>query len=83
MGFLFAMTLPGLVIALILVVALDRILLRVRGKGINGGTSTSAGVSRVGFDQVASCFYAGKQVEIVEREGQQQRRPIDGDGAAK
>lgn len=75
MGFLFAMTFPALVLALLAVVTVDRILVRRRGRGIGGSSTSSAGPSmgQVGFDQVAACFYAGKRVELEERQAQEQR----------
>lgn len=75
MAFLFAMTVPALVLLLLVVVTIDRVMLHTRGHGIRGSATGSAGpsVSQVGFDNIAACFYAGKQVELDQRMAQAQR----------
>ena len=69
------MTFPALVLLLLVVVTIDRLMLHTRGRGIRGSATGSAGpsVSQVGFDNIAACFYTGKQVELEQRIAQEQR----------
>jgi hypothetical protein len=83
MAIFWAMSLPGLVCALVALAVLDQLALRVRrvsrlpwrGRGREGQ------ISATGFEQLHAQFSAGKQHELRERGTALMLRDEEGDGA--
>lgn len=75
----FAMTLPGLVVALILVGFADRLWQRHRAR--LGRPESHARVSAAGFDLFQAHFSAGKQHELEQRRSELLLRDEDETGA--
>jgi hypothetical protein len=65
-GVLFAMTLPGLVILLVIAAALERFG-RWFGRSWLPWRRSRAPISAAGFDELTACFYAGKRIELEQR----------------
>jgi len=63
---LFAMTLPGLVVLLVALAALERFG-RWFGRSWLPWRRGRAPVSATGFDELTACFYAGKRIELEQR----------------
>lgn len=71
-GFLFAMSLPALVVLLIALAFIERF---VRGR--RGG----APIAAVGFEELGANFEGGKRDELEHRKEERQRRDEEGDAA--
>ncbi len=69
MGLVFALTLPGLVVLLLLVAFVDQALLRLRGRGIVPWRRDTP-VSSTGFDLLHAALSPGKQHELDQRSSQ-------------
>jgi len=80
MGFVFAMTLPGLVLLLLAVAAVDQLLLRTRGRGIVPGRGDTP-VSSTGFDLLHAALSPGKADELAQRHAEELVRDEEDDGA--
>ena len=80
MGLVFAMTLPGLVLALLAVAGLDQLLLRVRGRGIVPWRR-DAQVSSTGFDLLHAALSPGKADELAQRQTVELVRADEAEGA--
>ena len=80
MGLVFAMTLPGLVLALLAVAGLDQLLLRVRGRGIVPWRR-DAQVSSTGFDLLHAALSPGKADELAQRQTEELVRADEAEGA--
>ena len=80
MGLVFAMTLPGLVLALLAVAGLDQLLLRVRGRGIVPWRR-DAQVSSTGFDLLHAALSPGKADELAQRQTEELVREEEAEGA--
>lgn len=78
-----AMSLPGLVCALVLVAFLDQLALRAgRAKWVPWrGTGREGQISATGFEQLHAQFAAGKQHELEQRKTTLMLRDEEGDGA--
>src|SRR4029079_13437282 len=66
MGLLVALTLPGLVLALLGVAAVDQVLLRLRGHGLVPWRRDTQ-VSSTGFDLLHAALSPGKADELAQR----------------
>ena len=82
MGFVFAMTLPGLVLLLLAVAAVDQLLLRTRGRGIVPRRDNTP-VSSTGFDLLHAALSPGKADELAQRQTEEFVRDEDDDGAPR
>ena len=80
MSLVFAMTLPGLVVLLILVAAIDQLLLRLRRRGLISWRQHSQ-VSSTGFELLQVAFSPGKQHELDQRRTQLLLRDEADEGA--
>ena len=80
MGFVFAMTLPGLVLLLLAVAAADQVALRVRGHGLVPWRRDTQ-VSSTGFDLLHAALSPGKADELAQRHTEELVRDEDHDGA--
>ena len=80
MGLVFAMTLPGLVLALLAVAGLDQLLLRLRGRGIVPWRR-DAQVSSTGFDLLHAALSPGKADELAQRQTEELVREDEAEGA--
>jgi len=80
MGYVFAMTLPGLVLLLLAVAAVDQLLLRARGRGIVPRRSNTP-VSSTGFDLLHAALSPGKSDELAQRQTEELVRDEEDDGA--
>ena len=80
MGLVFAMTLPGLVLALLAVAGLDQLLLRVRGRGIVPWRR-DAQVSSTGFDLLHAALSPGKADELAQRQTEELVRADEAESA--
>jgi hypothetical protein len=80
MGFVFAMTLPGLVLLLLALAAVDQLLLRTRGRGIVPWRRDSQ-VSSTGFDLLHAALSPGKADELAQRRTEELVRDDEDDGA--
>ncbi|HEY0498133.1 MAG TPA: DUF6191 domain-containing protein [Kutzneria sp.] len=83
MGLLWAMSLPGLVLLLVALAALERLGLWAgraswlpwrRGRG-------GPPVSAAGFDEIGAAFYGSKRMELEHRQSQSMLREEEADGA--
>ncbi|WP_018683759.1 DUF6191 domain-containing protein [Actinokineospora enzanensis] len=74
MGVLWAMSLPGLVVGLIVFAAIERFGPRRRSRA---GTPMSA----AGFDELGAMFYGSKREEIEYRQSSLMHRDDEEDGA--
>jgi hypothetical protein len=66
MAMLFMLTLPGLVVLLVAVAALERFG-RWCGRDWLPWRRGRPPVSATGFDELTACFYAGKRIELEQR----------------
>lgn len=80
MGVAVALTLPGLVLALLAVAAADQLLLRLRDRGVVPWRRDSQ-VSSTGFELLHASLSPGKADELAERQKQELVRDEDDDGA--
>lgn len=80
MGVVVALTLPGLVLALLAVAAVDQLALRLRGRGLVRWRPDSQ-VSSTGFELLHASLSPGKADELAERQTQELVRDEDDDGA--
>ena len=80
MGLAFAMTLPGLVLLLLAVAAVDQLLLRTRGRGIVPRRDNTP-VSSTGFDLLHAALSPGKADELAQRQTVELVRDDEDDGA--
>ena len=69
MGFVFAMSIPGLVVALVVLAALERFgLWAGRRSWLPGrGDRTRESLSGTGIEELGAFFYAGKRAELEHR----------------
>ncbi|WP_199442179.1 DUF6191 domain-containing protein [Umezawaea beigongshangensis] len=85
MGWLFAVSLPGLVCLLVVLAALERIGLWVRRRSWlpwrRDSTGASTPISAIGFEELGAALYAGKRDELEHRESERRRRDDADDGA--
>lgn len=77
MGLLFAMTIPGLAVALFVLAVVDRVLHR-RGRRLVGG---DRGAGSTGIDELTALMYAGKRAELDQRATATLLREDVGEGA--
>jgi hypothetical protein len=66
MGVAVALTLPGLVLVLLVVAAIDQLLLRIRGRGLMSWRE-DAQVSSTGFEMLHATLSPGKADELAQR----------------
>jgi hypothetical protein len=71
LGFLFAMSLPALVVALFVLAVVERFARRKKGTPI----------AAAGFGELGATFEAGKRDELEYRKEERQLRDDEGDGA--
>jgi hypothetical protein len=74
MGLLFALTLPGLVVLLVALAALERFGLWI-GRSWLPWRRNRPTISATGFDELTACFYAGKRLELEQRRSELVLRP--------
>jgi hypothetical protein len=79
-GFLLALTLPGLVLALLAVAAVDQMMLRLHGRGLVPWRRDSQ-VSSTGFDLLHAALSPGKADELAERRHHELVRDEEAEGA--
>jgi uncharacterized protein DUF6191 len=79
-GFVFAMTLPGLVLLLLAVAAVDQLLLRALGRGVVPWRRDTQ-VSATGFDLLHAALSPGKADELAQRRTEDLVRDDEEDGA--
>jgi Family of unknown function (DUF6191) len=79
-GFVLALTLPGLVLALLAVAAVDQAMLRLHGRGLVPWRRDSQ-VSSTGFDLLHATLSPGKADELAQRRHQELVRDAEADGA--
>jgi hypothetical protein len=79
-GLLFAMTLPGVVVLLLLVAVVEHLAAR-RGRPGPVTRRRRHGLSASGLDAFSAVLVPGKADELAERAVQEQLRDDDGDGA--
>ena len=75
MGVVFAMTLPGLVILLVLLAGIERM-----SRGVGSGRRDHA-TAAAGFDVLGTAFDPGTKHRVEEQESEAQRRDDVQDGA--
>ena len=80
MGLLVALTLPGLVLALLGVAAVDQLMLRLRGHGVVRWRRDSQ-VSSTGFDLLHAALSPGKADELAQRHSEELVRDDEAEGA--
>jgi hypothetical protein len=80
MGVLVALTLPGVVLALLAVAAADQVLLRVRGRGL-APWRREAPVSATGFELLHAALAPGKADELAQRHTEQLVRDEEDEAA--
>ncbi|HEY0638948.1 MAG TPA: DUF6191 domain-containing protein [Pseudonocardiaceae bacterium] len=80
MGLLFALTLPGLVVLLIALAAVERFG-RWAGRGRLPWLRRADGASATGFDELTAVMYAGKRLELEQRRTEVVLRDARYDGA--
>ena len=80
MGLIVALTLPGLVLALLAVAALDQVLLRVRHRGLVSWRR-DAQVTSTGFELLHASLSPGKADELAQRRTTELVRDEDEEGA--
>jgi hypothetical protein len=79
MGTLFAMTLPALVIALVVIGVID--LLRTRRRQLDGETSAAPSTAAAGFDALGVLFTPGHRHKLEHDAFLEVDRDDDGDNA--
>ena len=79
-GLLVALTLPGLVLMLLALAAVDLTLLRLRGRGVVPWRRDRQ-VSSTGFDLLHAALSPGKQAELDQRRTVELVRDDEDDGA--
>jgi hypothetical protein len=79
-GYVFAMTLPGLVLLLLALAAVDQLLLRTRGRGVVPWRRDTQ-VSATGFDLLHAALSPGKADELAQRRTEELVRDEEEDGA--
>jgi hypothetical protein len=79
-GLLFALTLPGLVVALVVLAVVERLASRAGRRSPLTGR-TRPGLSAVGLDALSVAVSPGRAVAVEQREVQEQLRDDDGEGA--
>ncbi len=77
---MFAMTLPGLVLLLLALAAVDQLLLRARGRGVVPWRRDSQ-VSSTGFDLLHAALSPGKADQLAQRRTEELVRDDEEDGA--
>jgi hypothetical protein len=80
MGTLFALTIPGLVVGLIVVAAIDQVLYRLGRKGLLPWRH-SGRASAAGMDPLSAVLTPGKQHELDQKHQQALMREDEGDAA--
>jgi hypothetical protein len=79
-GVLIALTLPGLVLALLGVAAVDQLMLRLRGHGLVRWRRDTQ-VSSTGFDLLHAALAPGKADELAQRRTEELVRDDEAEGA--
>ena len=79
-GVLIALTLPGLVLALLAVAAVDQLMLRLRGHGLVRWRRDTQ-VSSTGFDLLHAVLSPGKADELAQRRTEELVRDDEAEGA--
>jgi hypothetical protein len=79
-GFVLALTLPGLVLLLLAVAAVDQVMLRLYGRGVVRWRRDTQ-VSSTGFDLLHAALSPGKADELAQRRHQELVRDEDAEGA--
>jgi hypothetical protein len=80
MGVLVALTLPGLVLALLGLAAVDQLMLRLRGRGLVPWRRDTQ-VSSTGFDLLHAALSPGKADELAQRHSEELVRDDEAEGA--
>ena len=80
MGALVALTLPGLVLGLLAVAAIDQLMLRLRGRGLLRWRRDTQ-VSSTGFDLLHAALSPGKADELAQRHSEELVRDDEAEGA--
>ena len=80
MGFVLALTLPGLVLLLLAVAAVDQVMLRLNGRGLVRWRRDTQ-VSSTGFDLLHAALSPGKANELAHRRHQELARDEEAEGA--
>ena len=80
MGVLIALTLPGLVLALLAVAAVDQLMLRLRGHGLVPWRRDTQ-VSSTGFDLLHAALSPGKADELDQLRTEELVRDDEAEGA--
>lgn len=84
MAFLWAMTIPGLVCALVLLAALERFGSWLGGRSrLPWRRGSGRPLSATGLDEVTALFYATKHHELAQRRTELMLRYDEGDGAPR
>ena len=83
MGVLWAMSLPGLVVLLVILAGLERLgLWATRASWLPWRRKrTGPPVSATAFDEIGAAFYGSKRMEIEHRQSQSMLRDEEADGA--
>ncbi|MEV6975820.1 DUF6191 domain-containing protein [Kitasatospora sp. NPDC093806] len=83
MALFFAMSIPGLICALVALAFVDQLALWARRSRLVPwrGTGREGQVSATGFEQLHAQFAAGKQHQLDERQSTLMLRDEDGEGA--
>jgi hypothetical protein len=76
MGVAVALTLPGLVLLLLAVAAIDQLFLRIRGRGLMSWRK-DAQVSSTGFEMLHATLSPGKADELAQRRTEEVIRDDD------
>jgi hypothetical protein len=79
-GALVALTLPGLVLGLLAVAAIDQLMLRLRGRGLLRWRRDTQ-VSSTGFDLLHAALSPGKADELAQRHSEELVRDDEAEGA--
>jgi hypothetical protein len=79
-GFVLALTLPGVVLMLLAVAAVDQVMLRLHGRGLVRWRRDSQ-VSSTGFDLLHAALSPGKAEELAERRHHELVRDEESEGA--
>jgi hypothetical protein len=80
MEVLVALTLPGLVLALLGLAAVDQLMLRLRGRGLVPWRRDTQ-VSSTGFDLLHAALSPGKADELAQRHSEELVRDDEAEGA--
>jgi hypothetical protein len=78
-GYLFALTIPGLAVALVVLGAADVLLHRRSGRRLLG-SRRRVGAIPVAYDEAAALFAPGKRIELEQRQSVELLRQTEDDG---